>query len=184
MSRRTVLLSFAVSAALALGACASDADSAAPAPDADAQASDAAEVAAGPLEGTWTTDLNRKAVRAYIRRAGWGKEAEKALLDPDMAGPDKTEFRVDFVGDRFRMAQVSTDEQWQSGTFTIDDGRIYLDDEAPVGELTFQFQLDGDTATFDDPSDTSGGGEFLPGVPGWAPGAVMWASTTWERSAS
>ncbi len=44
------------------------------------------------------------------------------------------------------MAQVATDEQWQSGTFRIEDGRIYLDDEAPVGEVTFRLHLDGDTA--------------------------------------
>ena len=65
------------------------------------------------LEGTWTTDLSRKAVRAYIREQGWSRTAEKLLLTPDMAGPEETEFRIDFVGNRFRMAQQATDEQWQ-----------------------------------------------------------------------
>ena len=97
-----------------------------------------------PLEGTWTTDLERAAVRGYIRKQGWGREAERVMLSPDMAGPEETRFRIDFVGDRFRMAQVSSDEQWQSGTFEIEDGRIVLDDEAPVGVLTFRFTLDGD----------------------------------------
>ena len=92
------------------------------------------------------------------------------MLSPDMAGPEETRFRIDFVGDRFRMAQVSSDEQWQSGTFEIEDGRIVLDDEAPVGVLTFRFTLDGDSATFDDPSTDSGGAEVMPGVPDWAPG--------------
>jgi hypothetical protein len=141
--------------------------------------SDAAPVS--PLEGTWTTDLKRAAVKAYIRDAKWGKRAERALLDPDMAGPRDTEFRIDFVGDRFRMAQVSTDEQWQSGTFTIEQGRIVLDDEAPVGVLSFRLTLEGDTATFDEPGPDGDRFEFMPGIPGWAPGAVMWASTAWER---
>jgi hypothetical protein len=145
-------------------------------------ATQTSEAETSPLEGTWTTDITREAVIAYIREAGWGKLAEKALLDPQMTGPDQTEFRIDFVGDRFRMAQVSTDAQWQSGTFRIEGDRIYLDDEAPVGELTFRLTLDGDRATYDKPDDTSGDGEFMPGVPNWAPGAVMWASTTWVRA--
>lgn len=134
-----------------------------------------------PLEGTWTTDLDRSAVREYIRDAGWSRAAERALLDPEMAGPDDTAFRIDFVGDRFRMAQASTDEQWQSGTFTLKDGTVTLDDEAPVGVITFRVRIDGDTAVFDQPGPDGDGFEFMPGVPGWAPGAVLWCSTTWER---
>ena len=147
----------------------------------------ATEMTTSPLEGTWTTDLTREAVIAYVHKAGWSKEVEKALLDPDMSGPEQTEFRVDFVGDSFRMSQVATDAQWQSGTFWIEGGRIYLDDEAPVGELTFALHLDGNTATFDKPGDTSDPDdeqEFVDEAPVWAPGAVMWASTTWTRADS
>ena len=112
---------------------------------------------------------------------------QKALLAPDMAGPVQTEFRLDFVGDRFRMAQVATDSQWQSGTFRLEDGRIFLDDEAPVGEGTAAVHLDGDSLTFDDVGDTSDPEdeqEFMDGAPVWAPGGVMWASTTWTRTDS
>ena len=104
-----------------------------------------ADATVTPLEGTWTTDLEPSAVRAYIRRAGWGKAAERVLLGPEMAGPHDTEFRIDFVGDYFRMAQVSTDEQWQSGTFNLRDRTLTIDDEAPVGVNTFRVDLDGDT---------------------------------------
>lgn len=135
-----------------------------------------------PLEGTWTTDLEPSAVRAYIREAGWGRQAEKALLDPEMAGPRDTLFRIDFVGDRFRMSQARTDEQWMSGVFTLDDGTLTLDDEAPVGLNTFRVRVDGDTATFDQPGPDGAGFEFMPGVPGWGPAAVLWCSTTWKRS--
>ncbi|MBF4769904.1 hypothetical protein ISU10_19200 [Nocardioides agariphilus] len=176
-----------LTAVLVLAACGADDSSVSGAAAAPTEA--ASDVGSSPtapavteLEGTWTTDLTRKAVRAYIRGQGWGEQAEEFLLAPDMAGPEQTQFRVDFVGDRFRMAQVATDEQWQSGTFRIEDGRIYLDDEAPVGELTFAVHLDGDVLTYDSPGDTGGGGQFIPGVPGWAPGAVMWASTTWSRA--
>lgn len=135
-----------------------------------------------PLEGTWTTDLEPSAVRAYIRRAGWGKAAERVLLGSEMAGPNETEFRIDFVGDYFRMAQVSTDEQWQSGVFTLREDTLTIDDEAPVGVNTFRVDLDGDTVTFDRPGPNGDGFEFMPGVPGWAPAAVLWCSTTWTRS--
>lgn len=138
--------------------------------------------AATPLEGTWTTDLKRAAVRTYIREAGWGRAAEKVLLDPDMAGPRKTEFRIDFVGDRFRMAQATTDEQWQSGVFRLAGRTLTLDDEAPVGVNTFRVNLEGDTVTFDQPGPSGDGFEFMPGVPGWAPAAVLWSSTTWRRT--
>ena len=121
-----------------------------------------------------------------MRHRGWSRQTQRALLDPTMAGPEQTEFRIDFVGDRFRMSQVNTDVQWQSGTFELkDDGRIYLDDEAPVGYLAFRYHVDGDQATFDHPG--SGPGtmpEFLPGTPDWAPGAVMWASVPWHRDQS
>jgi hypothetical protein len=182
--RRHLALVTVAAAVLAVPGCGSG-DSGNTAPTAaptTSVASSETESATTPLEGTWTTDLTRDAVVAYIRKAGWGKEAEKILLDPRMAGPDRTEFRIDFVGDRFRMAQAATDQQWQSGTFRIEDGRIYLDDEAPVGELTFRVSIDGDTATYDKPDDTTDDGDFVPGVPAWAPGAVMWASTPWERS--
>jgi hypothetical protein len=135
-----------------------------------------------PLEGTWTTNLEARAVRAYVRRAGWGRAAEKALLDPEMAGPRETQFRIDFVGDQFRMAQATTDEQWQSGVFTLEDGTLTIDDEAPVGVTTFRVNLDGDTVTFDRPGPNGDGFEFMPGVPGWAPAAVLWCSTTWQRT--
>lgn len=135
-----------------------------------------------PLEGTWTTDLERSAVRAYIRDAGWSRAAERVLLGPEMAGPRATRFRIDFVGDQFRMAQVDTDEQWQSGFFTLEDGTLTIDDEAPVGVTTFRVHLDGDTATFDRPGPNGDGFEFRPGVPHWAPAAVLWCSTTWRRT--
>ncbi|MFC5179359.1 hypothetical protein [Nocardioides taihuensis] len=144
--------------------------------------STAAEAPVSPLEGTWTTDLKASAVRAYIREAGWGRAAEKALLDPEMAGPRETEFRIDFVGDQFRMAQATTDEQWQSGVFTLEDGTLTIDDEAPVGVNTFRVDLNGDTVNFDQPGPNGDGFEFMPGVPGWAPAAVLWCSTTWQRT--
>jgi hypothetical protein len=137
------------------------------------------------MEGVWTADLKRGAVVAYLRRMGWSQDAQKALLDPSMAGPKQTAFRVDFVGDHFRMSQVATDIQWQSGTFDIKKGTISLDDEAPVGYLTFHVHVDGDRATFDHPaSDPTSMPEFLPGVPDWGPGAVMWASVPWHRQKS
>jgi hypothetical protein len=178
--RRMKLLVPLIAGVLALAACSSDTGESTAADPAPVASSSPTTSATTPLEGSWRTDLTREAIIAYIRKAGWGKEAEKILLDPHMAGPAQTEFRIDFVGDRFRMAQVATDEQWQSGTFWIEDGRIFLDDEAPVGELTFRLTIDGDTATYDKPDDT-GGPEFMPGVPAWAAGAVMWASTSWER---
>lgn len=190
MTIRTALTTTLIAGTLLLPLAACSSDGATPSSAADSPSNavtttEAAETTeTSPLEGTWTTDLERQAVVAYIREAGWGKKAEKALLEPNMAGPEQTEFRIDFVGDRFRMAQVATDEQWQSGTFRIEGDRIYLDDEAPVGELGFRLTVDGDRATYDQPSDTSGGADFLPGVPVWAPGAVMWGSTTWERAAS
>ncbi len=172
---------------LPLAACSSDGStsSAADTPSNAATTTEAAETTeTSPLEGTWTTDLTRDAAIAYIRKEGWDKETEKALLEITMPKTDDTVFRIDFVGNHFRMALAATDEQWQSGTFRIEDDRIYLDDEAPVGELTFRLRIDGDRATYDKPVDTSGEGELAPGVPIWAPGGVMWASTTWERSAS
>jgi hypothetical protein len=149
---------------------------------ASASPSESSGAEESPLEGTWTSDLRPAAIAAYIRRAGWGRAAEKALLDPAMSGPGRTQFRIDFAGDQFRMSQVSTDEQWQSGTWRIKDGRLYLDDSFPVGELTFRLHLNGDTATFDRPHDTSNPPEFMPGVPGEAPGATLWGSTVWTRS--
>ncbi len=134
------------------------------------------------LEGTWTTDLKRKAVKAYIRKQGWSETVENILLGPDYAGPDQTEFRIDFVGNRFRMSQAATDEQWQSGTFRIEGDRIYLDDEGPVGELIFRVNVDGESVVFDEPGIEPADFVFVPGVPGWAPAAVLWASTTWERA--
>lgn len=138
---------------------------------------------ATPLEGTWITDLKRKAVVAYIREAGWDKRAERALVSEDIAGPAETEFRIDFIGDQFRMSQAATDEQYQSGTFTIEEGRLILDDEAPVGEITFRLDIQDDTVTFDQPDLDGRNAEpnFRPGVPGWAPAAALWCSTTWER---
>lgn len=133
------------------------------------------------LEGTWTTDLERSAVRAYIRDNGWGRAAEKALLDPEMSGPVQTEFRLDFVGDRFRLAQVATDEQWMSGTFMLEGDTLTLDDEAPVGVTTFRVDLVGDTVAFGEPGPDTPGFEFMPGVPSWAPAATLWCVTTWRR---
>jgi hypothetical protein len=139
-----------------------------------------------PLEGTWMANLDRQRVIAYIRKAGWSKRVEKALLEPDMAGPEQNEFRLDFVGNRFRMSQAATDVQWQSGTYELKDDRtIWLDDEAPVGYLVFTYHLDGDTISFDQPtSDPAGLPDFMPGAPDWAPGAVMWATVPWHRDAS
>lgn len=168
--------------ALAATGCASD-PSASSADTTPSETSSSTPAARSPLEGTWTTDLRRSEVRAYIRGQGWSRDAERVLLGPEMAGPAETEFQIDFVGDRFRMSQVSTDEQWQSGFFELEGGQIKLDDEAPVGVLTFRVDLDGDTARFDQPGPNGDGFEFMKGVPGWAPGAVLWASTTWERSA-
>jgi hypothetical protein len=169
---------------LVLTACSSEDPDSSAAPEPSA-ATTAAETAASPLEGTWTTDLTREAVIAYVRENGWSKQVEKALLSPDMAGPEETEFRLDFVGDRFRMAQVATDSQWQAGTYRIEDGVLFLDDEAPVGEATLSMHLDGDTVTFDDPgftTDPQEEEEFMDGAPAWAPGGVMWGATAWERS--
>lgn len=142
--------------------------------------------AATPLEGGWTANLKRSSVVAYIRNAGWSRQAQRVLLDPSMAGPRQTEFRIDFVGDQFRMSQVATDIQWQSGSYQLkDDGAIWLDDEAPVGYLTFQYHLDGDQVTFDHAvSQPAGMHEFMPGVPDWAPGAVLWASVPWHQEVS
>jgi hypothetical protein len=175
MSRRLAPIAAAL---LVLAACGTDhpADSGA-----------ASEPTTSPLEGTWTTDLTHEALLAYIHHAGWSKKVEKALLGPKMAGPSASELRVDFVGETFRMSRVTTDEQMQSGVFWIEDDRIYLDDEAPVGELTFALHLDGDTATYDEPADTSDPDneqEYVDGAPVWAPGAVLWASTTWTRADS
>ena len=39
------------------------------------------------------------------------------------------------------MALVATDEQWKSGTYRIEEGRFYFDDEAPVRESTFPYHL-------------------------------------------
>jgi hypothetical protein len=168
---------------LLLTSCSGSGSGSEPEPSAGSGAGSAslASEAASELEGAWTTTLDRDAVIAYIRGQGWSKDVEKALLAPDMAGPAQTEFRVDFVGDRFRMAQVPSDVQWQSGTYRLQDGVLYLDDEAPVGVLSFRYHLDGDVATFDHPDTQPAGPDYLPGAPDWAPGAVMWSSTPWQR---
>lgn len=140
-----------------------------------------------PFEGTWTTDLTRDAVRAYIRKAGWSRKVEAALMKPDMAAPATTEFRIDFENGYFLMSLAATGEPWQSGTYRLEDGRMYLDDEAPVGETSFSYHLDDSTVTFDDPVDSvdpNNESEWIDGAPVWAAGAVMWASTTWTRADS
>lgn len=183
---RTRVLAPAVTVLILLSGCGSESSStssqgpADPSTSATTAASDAS-----PLEGTWTTDLTPEAVRAYIRRQGWSKQVERAIMQPDMAAPPTTEFRIDFEDDFFRLALVATDEQWESGTYRVEDGRVYLDDEAPVGEGTFRYHVKGNTVTFDDPGDTSDPDnqqEWVDGAPIWAMGGVLLGSTPWERS--
>ena len=189
---RTAALAAVLTAVLLLPACAAD-DSSSPgsasSPSETETETDTTTAAAeaSPFEGTWTTDLTREAVRAYIRKQGWSKKVEKAIMKPDMVAPPTTVFRIDFADGFFRMALDATDEQWMSGTFRLEDGRIYLDDEAPVGETTFAYHLDGDTMSFDDPGDTSDPDneiDMLDGAPVWTISAVLLSSTPWTRVAA
>ncbi len=173
-----------VAGVASLAGCSSDEPRASAETATPSRSAEASETtpATSELEGTWTTDLKRNAVKAYIREQGWSKTVEDILLGPEYAGPEQTEIRIDYVGNRFRMSQAATDEQWQSGTFRIEDGRIYLDDEGPVGEVIFRVNVNGDTAVFDEPAISPASFVWVPGVPGWAPAAVLWSSTTWERA--
>ena len=189
MSRVRLLVPL-LSGLLALPACSSGTDSSgtvSPAP-VEPTASVVTEAAdPSPFEGTWTTDLTRDAVRAYIRKAGWSRKVEAALMKPDMAAPATTEFRIDFENGYFLMSLAATGEPWQSGTYPP-RGRTHVPRRrGPRRRDELRYHLDDSTVTFDDPVDSvdpNNESEWIDGAPVWAAGAVMWASTTWTRADS
>ncbi len=121
-----------------------------------------------PLEGVWRAEITEEAFAAAIVEAGYPEDVVAEALTY-LPGP---EFRLEFLGERFRMSYVPEDEQYQAGTFSVDGDRITIDDEAPVGIPAFPFAVDGDELTFEPPSDEAD----LDPV-----GVGFWASTTWVR---
>ena len=116
----------------------------------------------------WRTDITEDAFAAAIVDAGFPEDVVTESLTY-LPGP---EFRLEFLGDRFRMSWVPEDEQFQAGTFAIDGDEITIDDEAPVGTATVPFTVDGDELTFRIPSDVAD----LDPV-----GVGFWTATTWVR---
>ncbi len=129
-----------------------------------------------PLEGTWVADVSRNAYVAAIEDLGYPKAVATQMLQ-ELPGP---EFRLEFLGDRFSLAYAPTGEGWQSGTFTLEGGRIVLDDEAPVELVSFAVEIEGDTVVFTDGGATDAG-EMAAGVPDYLPLIGFWSADDWSR---
>jgi len=148
---------------------------------ASASGTSTSTTAAGPLEGTWTTNLTKADQRSYLRTLGYGRDVADAVAGADNQNIPGPHFAVEFLGHSFRMYYEPTGETWQSGTFAVHGHRLVLDDEPPVGHLLLSFRVDGDHATFSHFGSDMPDLEFMPGVPDWVPGAAMWGTSTWTR---
>jgi hypothetical protein len=185
MRIRRIALPLAMVVLLVPSACSSD--------DEDPQANDAtstsstpepeaSEPVEAPLEGAWTADITPEAFTAYIVSAGYDESVATEILGPDNETLPGPEFRLEFLGDRFRLSYAPTDEQFMSGTFTLADDAVTFDDEAPVGLYTFAFAVAGDELRLSDGTTSNAEIELAPGIPDFLPGAAFMSSSPWTRA--
>lgn len=183
--RQTVSTVIALTAAALLtsSGC-SDSDAPASGRSAVSAATSAASSdAAGPeaeLNGVYRTRISRAAYATAVMTDGWTREEAQRVARELPENP--AEFELELRDGRFRQSWMPTDEQWQSGTYRLRGDKIVLDDEAPVGTITFAYRLTGSGVRFRftgsyDPAHA----EWRPGIPGYLPAVGFWAATPWER---
>lgn len=167
-------------------ACSSDTEAAADAdPPTSAAASTSAEIESevvettNPLQGAWSTSITPQAYAAFIVSTGVDETIATQITSENLAGPD---FRLEFLADRFRLSYTPTDDQYMSGTFSVEGDQVTLDDEAPVGVYTWRFAVDGDTLVFSEGTTSNPEIELIPGVPDFLPGDAFLSSAPWTSS--
>lgn len=182
---RTFLTALTVTLTAALAAACDSTE-----PEADATPTSESTPAASPaeptdsavsdeLDGTYRRTLTVESVRAALTADGHGKRVLR-LYTSDL--PSDPEFQLDLQGGAFRVSRTADDDQWMSGAYTLENGEITLDDEAPVGTITFAYEQTASGLRFRYVKNTGPEGiEWKPGVPDYVPALPLWTGSEWER---
>lgn len=131
------------------------------------------------LDGTYRRTLTVGSIRAALSADGHGRRVLR-LFTSDLASQPK--FQLDLQGGSFRVSRSTDDDQWMSGAYTLENGEITFDDEAPVGTITFAYQLTDTGLMLRYVSNTAPEGvEWKPGVPDYVPALPLMSGSEWER---